>query len=100
MVVCMEFPIPRSNDKDLSLIRVCKQNRNANDGRLSDIVAVDTETEDGNIFLIADSKGNWLDDANISFAKVASFLLHHEGKWIFMYNLRFDAESILKLLPK
>jgi hypothetical protein len=64
------------------------------------IVGVDTETESGNIFLIADSNGNWLDGTNISFADVASFLLRHEGKWIFMYNLQFDAESILKLLPK
>ena len=94
--------LPRSNAKQLSEIRVRKQNRNANAGGLRDIVGIDTETQDGNIFLIADSERNWLDIANnnITFAKVAEFLLQHEGKWVFMYNLQYDAESILKLLPK
>ena len=69
--------LPRSNAKQLSEIRVRKQNRNANAGGLRDIVGIDTETQDGNIFLIADSERNWLDIANnnITFAKVAEFLL-------------------------
>jgi hypothetical protein len=96
----MQHPIPRSNSKDLSVIRVRKQNRNTNASGMRDIVGVDSETQDGNILLIADSMNNWLDIDDITFAKVAHFLLQHEGKWIFFYNLQYDAESILKLLPK
>jgi hypothetical protein len=91
---------PKSNALDLSKIWVHKQNRNKNISRPQPIVAVDTETHNGNIFLIADSEGNFLDGFNITFEKVAEFLLKHEGKWIFFYNLGYDAESILKLIPK
>ena len=62
-------------------------NRNANAGPRREVIGVDTETRDGNIFLIADSKGNFLDNENITFENVAKFLLDHEGKWLFFYNL-------------
>jgi len=59
---------PRSNAKDdLVNIIPSKQNRNTNAGELRNIVAVDTETQDGYIFLIADSEGNWFDGKNITF---------------------------------
>lgn len=92
--------IPCSDGKKLAEIRVCKQNRNENAGPLRGIVGIDTETTRGNIFLIADSERNWLDGEYINFPRVAEFLLQHEGKWLFMYNLQYDAEGILKLLPK
>jgi len=90
---------PTSNAKTLDGIRVRKQNRNTNNVEQPwKIVAVDTETENGNIFLIADSEENYLDD--ITFEKVVNFLLKHEGMWVFFYNLGYDAECILKLLPE
>lgn len=93
--------LPKSNVKSLLNIRVRKQNRNLNCVlKPREIVAVDTETDDGDIFLIADSDGNYLDLNEITFENIAKFLLHHEGKWIFFYNLGFDADCILKLLPK
>ena len=92
---------PKSNAKSLFNIRVRKQNRNLNYVKQArEIIAVDTETDDGDIFLIADSDGNFLDLNNITFKKVVEFLLHHEGKWIFFYNLSYDADCILKLLPE
>lgn len=91
--------IPTSNAKTLDGIRVRKQNRAKNNlEKQKEVVAVDTETENGDIFLIADSEGNFLDD--ITFENIVKFLFRHEGKWIFFYNLGYDAECILKLLPE
>jgi len=91
--------LPTSNAKSLDGIRVRKQNRNLNSTELRKFVAMDTETDNGDIFLIADSDGNYL-DGKITFEEVAEFLFHHEGEWIFFYNLSYDAECILKLLPE
>jgi hypothetical protein len=91
---------PKSNAKSLLNIRVRKQNRNLNCVKQSrEVIAVDTETDNGDIFLIADSDGNYLDLDDITFENIAEFLLRHEGKWIFFYNLSYDADCILKLLP-
>jgi len=91
--------IPTSNAKTLDGIRVRPQNRNSNIVEIPrPKVAADTETEKGDIFLIADSEGNTLD--KITFESVAEFLFQHEGKWIFFYNLSYDADCILKLLPE
>jgi len=93
--------IPTSNCKTFDGIGIRKQNRNHNSiDTPREIVAVDTETEKGNIFLIADNDGNYLDYTDITFENVAKFLLRYEGKWIFFYNLAYDAECILKLLPE
>jgi hypothetical protein len=93
--------IPVSNAKTLDGIRVRKQNRNLNSIDVPrKTVSVDTETENGNIFLIADSQGNYLEHPNITFENIALFLLRNEGSWIFCYNLGYDAECILKLLPE
>lgn len=92
--------IPTSNAKTLDGIRVRKQNRNLNNLPESwNVVGVDTETYNGDIFLIADSEGSFLDH-DITFEKVADWLLRYEGKWVFFYNLGYDAECILKLLPE
>lgn len=92
--------IPTSNSKTLDGIRTRKQNRNLNSSKDPRYcVGVDTETENGDIFLIADSDGNYL-DGEITFEIVAEFLFKHEGEWIFFYNLSYDAECILKLLPE
>lgn len=93
-------PIPTSNYRNLEDVWVKKQNRSPNNvEKPREIIAIDTETENGDIFLIADSDGNFL-DSEITFANVAKFLFKHEGKWIFFYNLAYDAECILKLLPE
>jgi len=92
--------IPTSNAKTLDGIRVRKQNRNLNASKIPRyFVGVDTETHNGDIFLIADSDGNYL-DGMITFEGVAEFLFQHEGELIFFYNLSYDAECILKLLPE
>jgi hypothetical protein len=100
MTVPFASRLPLCNAKDLDEIRVRKQNRNPNVSRRRKIVAIDTETHDGNIFLIADSDGHVLDYPNVNIDNVLKFLFKHEGKWIFFYNLRFDATCILKLLPE
>jgi len=94
-----QFSIPRSTAKKLTFIRVRKQNRNPNAVPRRVVVCLDTETDDGNIFLLADSENNRLEYPDVTFDNVAIFLFKHEGKWLFFYNLQFDAECILKLLP-
>ena len=92
---------PRSNAKTLDNIRPRKQNRNPNiaDRRL--VIGFDTETDtDGNIFLVCDSNGDFIDYPDITFDNLSKFILKYEGKWVFCYNLGYDATCILKLLPK
>src|SRR3990172_5623267 len=94
------FPV--SKRKVLDNIRPRKQNRNPNHAKRRIVIGIDTETDSytGNIFLIEDSNGKWLDYPRITFENIAKFLLKYEGKWVFFYNLGFDATCILKLLPK
>ena len=93
--------IPISNAKTLDGIRVRKQNRNQNNVKNPcRVVSIDTETDDGKIFLISDDKGNFLDLDNITYKKVADWLLRYEGSWIFCWNLQYDADCILRLLPE
>ena len=75
-----------------------KQNRSPASSGLREINALDTETRDGDIFLIADSDGEFLD--KITPESVISFLFRRkfENCWNFFYNLTYDAEVILKLL--
>ena len=71
--------IPTSNAKTLDGIRMRKQNRNLNSSKDPRyVVGMDTETHDGDIFLIADSDGNYL-DSKITFEGIAEFLFQHEG---------------------
>lgn len=92
--------IPRCNGKDLSKIRVKKQNRDANAVDSVRVLGADTETHDGDIFLLALSNGAKIEYPDISFESVANFLLRYEGHLIFFHNLQYDAECILKLLPE
>ena len=78
--------LPTSNAKSLDGIRVRKQNRNLNSTELRKFVAMDTETHNGDIFLIADSDGTYL-DGMITFEGMAEFLFQHEGEWVFIFNL-------------
>lgn len=95
----LQVYLPRSKPKDLTYIKTRKQNRNVNKSERRKTVGIDTETDDGDIFLICDSDGNFLDHPNITFNAIAEFLFKHEGSWLFCYNLQYDAECIMKLLP-
>ena len=95
----MAQSIPVTDYKDLDKIRTTiPQNRNPACSRFRDIHALDTETYNGDIFLIADSDGRYLD--KITPESVIKFLFSkkYHGTWNFFYNLSYDAEVILKLL--
>lgn len=95
----MAEPIPITDYKDLKKIYTkIKQNRDPAQSRKKPIFAFDTETHDGNIFLLADSEGRFLD--KITPESVIKFLFHkkYQNSWNFFYNLGYDAEVILKLL--
>ena len=78
------------------------QNRDKARSNLRPIYALDTETWQGNIFLIADSDGNFIDTykEGITIDTVLKFLTRKrlETSWNFFYNLSYDASVILKLL--
>ncbi|MCE9653278.1 MAG: DNA polymerase [Nitrosarchaeum sp.] len=96
----LQIHTPKSNAKDLTFIKTRRQNRNPNVSQRRKTLGADTETHDGNIFLFMLSNGDKLEYPNITFDTIAKFLLRYEGCWIFFYNLQFDAECILKLLPR
>jgi hypothetical protein len=99
-----QVSIARSNAKDLTKINTFKiQNRNAAAIDRRKVIAIDTETDstNGNIFLIAASDGSYIEHPNINFENIAKFLMRYdEGYWIFFYNLKYDAGCILKLIPQ
>jgi len=80
------------------------QNRDKARSDLRDIHAIDTETWQGDIFLMADSDGDYIDTfrRGITIDTVISFLTRpkFESSWNFCYNLTYDASVILKLLGK
>jgi len=95
----MAKPIAITDYKDLGKLRTKKpQNRDPARSDLRTIYALDTETYKGDLFLIADSEGNFLD--KITPESVLKFLFHkrYQDSWNFFWNLGFDAEVILKLL--
>ena len=94
--------LPVSLGKVLDRIRTRKQNRDAASSKMRKVVGIDTETDsNGDIFLLADSNGRYLELADTTFEKVAQWLMRYdEGYWLFFYNLGFDAECILKLIPE
>ena len=80
------------------------QNRDKARSELRDVHSIDTETWKGDIFLIADSDGDYIDTfrRGITIDSVISFLTRpkFESSWNFCYNLTYDASVILKLLGK
>lgn len=93
------FPV--SNAKELGKIKTRKQNRDrAATSRPRKVIGVDVETDKGDIFLLRDSEGQKLEHPDITFEKVAKFLLRYdEGCAVFFHGIGFDAECILKLIP-
>lgn len=95
----MAKSIPITDSKKLhSNFYSQKQNRRIANSELRAIHALDTETRNGDIFLIADSDGNYLDDINTKSVIKFLFRRKYENSWNFFYNLTYDAEVILKLL--
>lgn len=95
----MAESIPVSDSKSLTgLFTTGHQDRRYANSKLRQVCALDTETHNGDIFLIADSEGNFLDQ--ITPESVISWLFskRYQGSWNFFYNLTFDAGVILKLL--
>jgi len=78
------------------------QNRDKASSELRQIYAIDTETWQGNIFLLADSEGDFIDTfrKGITLDSVLAFLTRkkYETSWNFCYNLAYDASVIIKLL--
>lgn len=95
----MAEPIPVTDYKNIRKLRTNRpQNRDPARSKIRPVHTIDTETYQGNIFLIADSDGRYLD--KISPENVIKFLFYkkYENSWNFCYNLGYDAEVILKLL--
>ena len=63
-----------------------------------EVVAIDTETYNGDIILLADSDGNYLEHPNITLDNVIPFLFRHQYKWPFCWNISYDGDVIAKLL--
>ncbi len=96
----MAESIPITDYKRLNGLRTkVHQDRRLAKSNLRPIYGLDCETYQGNIILIADSGGRYL-DTDVSAESVISFLFQSRYKtsWNFFYNLGYDAEVILKLL--
>ena len=80
------------------------QNRDKARSDMRNIRAIDTETWHGDIFLIADSDGDFIDTyrQGITIDSVIKFITRpkFETSWNFCYNLTYDGSVILKLLGK
>jgi len=101
----MAKPKPITQVKNLGRLFVkIPQNRDKARSNLRPIYALDTETWQGDIFLIADSDGDFVDalKEGITIDTVLKFLTRKklETSWNFFYNLSYDASVILKLLGK
>jgi len=95
----MAEPFPVTDYRDLSKVYTKRpQNRNPAHSKLRSIHALDTETYHGDIFLIADSDGRYLDKITPKSVIEWLFSKKYHGTWNFFYNLSYDAEVILKLL--
>jgi hypothetical protein len=103
----MAKPITLKITKVKSLAKLATnipQNRDKARSELRNVHAIDTETYNGDIFLIADSDGDYIDTfrKGISIQSVIEFLTRpkFETSWNFCYNLTYDGSVILKLLGK
>ena len=95
----MAESIPVTDYKTLAkLYTKKKQNRDPAQSELRKIYALDTETWQGDIFLIADSDGRYLDKITPESVIEWLFYKKYGGSWCFFYHLSYDAEVILKLL--
>ena len=97
----MAESIPVTDFKNLSHLRTNTfQDRRLAKSNLRTVIGLDTETDKGDIFLIADSKGHFLDKITLKSCLKFLFSKRYQGSWNFFYNLSYDAEVILKLLAE
>jgi len=95
----MGQPIPITDYKNLHSLRTnVHQDRRLANSPLRTINGLDTETYNGNIFLIADSDSRFLDKITPESCLKFLFSRKYQGSWNFFYNITYDAEVILKLL--
>ncbi|MCH7647357.1 MAG: hypothetical protein IIA83_01955, partial [Thaumarchaeota archaeon] len=95
----MAESIPITDFKNLSHLRTnVFQDRRLAKSNLRTVIGLDTETDKGDIFLIADSEGRYLDKITPESCLKWLFSKRYQGSWNFFYNITFDAEVILKLL--
>ena len=95
----MAQSIPVTDVKDLSRLNTGRiQVRRLAKSEKREICALDTETYNGNIFLIADSDGHYL-DKDITAESMIDFLFakKYQGSWNFFYNLGYDARGDPKI---
>ncbi|MBM3911012.1 MAG: DNA polymerase, partial [Thaumarchaeota archaeon] len=96
----MAESIPITDFKKLQSLRtnLFQDRRNACSD-LRPVYALDSETDkNGDVMLIADSEGNFLDKITPESCLKFLFSKRYQGSWNFFYNIIFDAEVILKLL--
>lgn len=95
----MAESLPLSDSKSLAVLNTTvHQDRRYANSKLRRICALDTETHNGDIFLIADSEGHILDKITPESIIKWLFSKRYQGSWNFFYNLTYDAGVILKLL--
>ena len=96
----MAESIPITDSLNLARIRTnVWQGRRLAKSDIRQVYALDTETDqNGDIFLIADSEGRYLDKITPESCLAWLFSKRYQGSWNFFYNITFDAEVILKLL--
>jgi hypothetical protein len=92
----MSCPVSKAYNLDEIIQR--RQNRNVGASERREVVAIDTETYNGDIILLADSDGNYLEHPDITLDNVIRFLYRHQYKWVFCWNLSYDGDVIAKLL--
>lgn len=98
----MAQPIPVTDYRDLTRLWTGRrQVRRCANSDLRPVYALDTETYNGDIFLIADSDGRYL-DKHITAGSVLEWLFDkkYQGAWNYFWHLGYDASVILKLLGK
>jgi len=96
----MAEPLRITDCNDLSKILVKHQDRCEAKSDLRTVYALDTETdENGNVTILADSDGNFIELEQITPENIIKFLFskRYQGSWNFFYNVTFDAEVILKI---
>ena len=95
----MAESLPITDTKNLRSLRTkIHQDRRRACSSIRPVFGLDTETFQGDIFLMADSDGNFIDKITPDSCLRWLFSRRFQGSWNFFYNLSYDAEVILKLL--
>ncbi|MCD6263144.1 hypothetical protein J7L60_01870 [Candidatus Bathyarchaeota archaeon] len=87
-----------SKEVEFERLRIKRQRTRIKEGKMRPSVAFDTETEDGYVRLVCSSEGEylWVEDPE----DLMRFLARrkYEGKLLWFWNLKYDAEAIIKTL--